>query len=155
MVHGINWLPFHGGSLYLGHFPGYVRKEYDALVRENGGAKWDAWADLIWMFQALTDPEGALEAFERAAATVSPEAGSSKAFVYHWLHNLDALGQVDGTVTADDPCHAVFTKNGRRAYVVYSHSPGPRTVRFADATSLRIPERGWTVALGTPKEGTP
>ena len=32
-VHGINWLPIHGGSLYLGHYPAYVEKNYAAPRR--------------------------------------------------------------------------------------------------------------------------
>ena len=54
MVHGINWLPIHGGSLYLGRFPEYVEKNYQALCAENGGTNWSAWSDLIWMYRALT-----------------------------------------------------------------------------------------------------
>ena len=46
-VHGINWLPIHGGSLYLGTYPDYVRRDYEAMVAENGGTNWDEWADLI------------------------------------------------------------------------------------------------------------
>src|SRR5207253_742727 len=37
-VHGINWLPLHAGSLYLGHHPAYVEKNYAALVKESGAA---------------------------------------------------------------------------------------------------------------------
>src|SRR5688572_17133939 len=37
VVHGINFLPIHGGSLYLGLHPDYAKRNYDALVQENKG----------------------------------------------------------------------------------------------------------------------
>ena len=37
LVHGINFLPMHGGSLYLGLYPAYVEKNYAALVTERSG----------------------------------------------------------------------------------------------------------------------
>ena len=36
-LYGINWLPFHGGSLYLGRFPDFAARSYDALVAARGG----------------------------------------------------------------------------------------------------------------------
>jgi len=50
-IHGINWLPIHGGSLYLGHYPAYVEKNYSALVKEKGDANWRDWPDIIWMYR--------------------------------------------------------------------------------------------------------
>ena len=65
-VHGINWLPIQGGSLYLGRHPDYVEKNYAALLKENGGTNWTAWADLIWMYRALDDPADAMRQLEAA-----------------------------------------------------------------------------------------
>ncbi len=55
-VHGINFLPFTGGSLYLGRRPEYVRRNYQALFDANRGEP-RLWREIIWMFQALGDPK--------------------------------------------------------------------------------------------------
>jgi endoglucanase Acf2 len=144
-VHGINWLPFHGGSLYLGRWPDYVRKNYAALVAENDGTNWDQWADLIWMYRALVDPDDAMRQFEGRPRNFQPEAGNSLANTYHWISTLKALGQVDRSVTADCPLYAVFRKDGRRTYVVYNMRDEPRTITFSDGTKLDVQSAGFTV----------
>ena len=146
MVHGINWLPVQAGSLYLGHHPAYVLKNYRALVAENRGTRWDAWADIIWMFLALADPKDALAQFEARQSRYPAEGGNTKANTAHWLHTLDALGRVDPTVTADHPLHAVFRKANRRTYVAYSMASAPRTVTFSDGFTLTAKGKGF--ALG-------
>ncbi len=62
MVHGINWLPVHGGSLYLGLYPDYVKRNFEALRSEKAGAPLRAWVDIIWMYQALYDADAAFSA---------------------------------------------------------------------------------------------
>ena len=144
-VHGINFLPIHGGSLYLGHDPAYVRKNYAAMVRENKGDRWDQWADILWMFLALADPDEAMKQFEAARDNYPAEGGNTKANTYHWLGNLRVLGRVDPTVTADYPLYAVFRKGGRRTYAVYNTSPKPQTVRFSDGFTLQAKTGGFAV----------
>jgi endoglucanase Acf2 len=144
-VHGINWLPIHGGSLYLGLYPAYVRKNYQALVAENQGENWDEWADIVLMYRALDDPADALRQYNLNPGKLPMEAGNSKANLYHWLHNLAALGQVDRTTTADCPLYAVFRKETRKTYVVYNGSDRRRTVTFSDGTALVAEGRGFAV----------
>ncbi|AKJ28081.1 glycosyl hydrolase [Caldimonas brevitalea] len=134
-IHGINFLPITGGSLYLGRHPSYVKRNYDELVRRNGGPE-SEWVDVIWSFQALVDPAAALAKF--GAGNYASEAGESKAHTYHWLHNLNAMGRVDTGVTANVPTHAVFNKNGVRTYVAYNPSGAARTVRFSNGACLRV-----------------
>lgn len=142
-VHGINWLPFHGGSLYLTHYPEYSKKNYDALVRENGGTDWDSWEDLIWMYRAIENPEDAVRQFQARANLFEPEAGNSKANTYHWIYNLHALGTTDLTVTADTPLYAVFKKGNRKTYVAYNMSNQPKTVTFSDGTRFTVSANGF------------
>ncbi|GAB2796691.1 hypothetical protein [Amycolatopsis magusensis] len=61
--------------------------------------------------------------------------------------SLSALGQVDTSVTADHPLHAVFSKNGTRTYVATNLSDASRTVRFSDGTTLVV-EPGKTATTG-------
>ncbi len=144
-VYGINWLPMHGGSLYLGHYPDYVEKNYRALVAANNGTNWDQWADLIWMVRALDDPQDALKQYNAQQEKYPAEAGNSQANTYAWLHALDALGHVDRTVTADYPLVAVFGKGDRRSYIVYNMENGRRTVTFSDGTKVSAESKGFVV----------
>jgi endoglucanase Acf2 len=145
MVHGINWLPITPGSLYLGRYPEYVKKNYDALVAETGGPRWDAWADLVWMYRALIDPADALRQFEAGEKTSAPEDGNSRANIYHWIHTLSAYGGVDRTVTADCPLYAVFRQGGRRTYVAYNMGAQPLAVRFSDGTQVTAPPKAFGI----------
>ncbi|HUT10531.1 MAG TPA: glycosyl hydrolase [Thermoguttaceae bacterium] len=145
-IHGINWLPIHGGSLYLGRYPDYVKRNYDALAAENGGTNWDQWADLIWMVRALVDPQDAIRQFDARPENFTPEAGNSLANTYHWVHNLAALGQVDRSTSADYPLFAVLGKGDRKTYVVYNMEPQPRTVVFSDGMRLTAEGKGFATA---------
>ena len=144
-VHAINWLPIHGGSLYLGHYPEYTRRNYDALVAENQGEKWDEWADQVFMYRALHDPADAIRQYNLNPEGFPLEGGNSRANAYLWIHNLNALGQVDLEVAADYPLYAVFKKNGTRTYVVYNMDAAARDVRFTDGTTFNAPPRSFAV----------
>jgi len=144
-VHGINWLPLHGGSLYLGRYPDYVAKNYDAMASENGGTSWDQWADVVWMYRALSDPADGMRQFNARPRGFAPEAGNSLANAYHWICSLEALGRVDRTVTADYPLAAVFRKGDRRTHVVYNMGGQPRTVTFSDGARVAAEPGGFTV----------
>ena len=71
-LYGINWLPFHGGSLYLGRWPEFAERSYDALVRARGGPHWKTWADLVVMYRALSDPADAARQWQRTRAHGRP-----------------------------------------------------------------------------------
>jgi endoglucanase Acf2 len=162
LVHGINWLPFTGASLYLGRYPEYCAKNYAALVSENqaedkkqaaksgkanvnqDGIRWDQWADIVWMYRALSDPRDALTQFEDRPADFKPEPGNSLANVYTWISALDTLGQVDRAVTADTPFYAVFKKAGRRTHVAYNFGDSPRQVTFSDGVTVICPPHAFT-----------
>jgi endoglucanase Acf2 len=147
-IHGINWLPFHGGSLYLGLYPEYVRKNYESLRAKKKGGPWDEWADLIWMYRALDDAPDALAQFN-ARTRLRPEAGNSKAHLYHWLTALRDLGHVDRHVTADTPLYAVFRKGDRRTYAVYNPRDERLHVRFSDGRTVTADKRGFHLHAAT------
>lgn len=146
-VHGINWLPLHGGSLYLGRFPDYVGKNYAAMGRDNKGIAWDAWVDLVLMYRAMENPADARQQLEALGNNLRFEAGNSKANTLHWLGAFSAFGQVARDLTADAPLYAVFQKEARKTYVVYQSSPraNPRPVKFSDGTVLTAKSPGYTI----------
>ena len=159
LIHGINWLPITGATLYLGRHPDYCAANYAALVAEKReresrqpaksgagrekGIHWNHWADLIWMYRALSDPRDALAQFQARPTNFRPEAGNSLANAYTWIAALDELGQVDRAVTADTPYYAVFQKAGRRTHVAYNMGAAPRTVTFSDGVSVLCPPRSF------------
>lgn len=153
-VHGINFLPVTGGSLYLGRFPAYARKNHAALVTELAefrrtakkpvapGAPFDHWADILWMYQATFDAAGARASWEKRPADFKPEAGNSWTQTELWLRTFEALGAIDATVTADAPFAATFVKNGKRTHVAWNVTDRPLTVTFSDRTQLTCPPKG-------------
>jgi len=139
-IHGINFLPLTGGSLYLGHDPDYVTRNYGFMVDQNGGQE-EQWKDIIWSFQAFTETGASAAAAKFGDGNYTPEAGESKAHTYHWLHNLNALGQVNIGVTADVPTYAVFSNACTKTYVVYNPEEDARVVHFSDGKVFVVPVR--------------
>lgn len=138
-LYGINWLPFHGGSLYLGRFPDYAQRSWDALVRARGGTNWKTWQDIVVMYRALSDPADAARQWQALAPTVGPEAGNSRANIAQWIDLFARAGAVDRTITADTPLYAVFRKDdGAHTYVAYNARTTPQTVAFSDGMRLTV-----------------
>ena len=152
-VHGINFLPVTGGSLYLGRYPNYARKNYTALLSELAEfrttakkavapqAPLDHWADVLWMQQATFDAAGAKANWAKRPPNFKPEAGNSFTQTELWLQVFDAFGTLDTSVTADTPFAATFTKNGKRSYVAWNLGDKPVTVTFSDRTLLICPAK--------------
>lgn len=139
-IHGINILPFTGGSLYLGRHPDYVLENYAEIVKENSGPP-NIWQDVLWQFLALGDADQALSAF-----LSDPDYpifdGESKAHTYHWIGNLKKMGRVDTTVTASIPTYAVFKdKLGEKSYVAFNPTGDSLTVSYSDGFSFKVGPR--------------
>jgi endoglucanase Acf2 len=151
MVHGINFLPLHGGSLYLG-FPGaYAKKNYDALVRELGHDRFKYWPDILWMYRALSDGDDAERLFAESDAGQKLEGGNSRVNTAHWIETLKLLGPPHPGVTADYPIYAVFQKEIQRTYAVYNFRKTPVTATFSDGFQFSVAPRtfGTATASGT------
>jgi hypothetical protein len=148
-VHGINWLPITGASLYLTHHPNYTRQNYDTLAAENGGTNWDVWTDLIWMYRAIHDPAAAASQVNAGLGSLGAEAGNSRANTYHWVHTLNAVGNGDPSITADHPLYAVFRKGSAITRVAYNTSNAPITVRFSDGATLAVAANSFGVSGGS------
>ena len=137
-AYGINYLPIHGGSLYLGHYPNYVTQAYNEMLGAHGANEPDLWNDIFWMYLSFGDAPGALARFN-AYPDYPVEYAETKAHTYHWLHNMNAMGQVETGVTADYPISAVFNKAGVKTYVAYNYGTTPVTVTFSDGYVLNVP----------------
>ncbi|MDP5275742.1 fibronectin type III domain-containing protein [Chengkuizengella axinellae] len=163
--HAIIWLPFHGGSYYLGHDQDYVLENYNSLQDEipefisSGLASpnEEYWEDLQWMYLALADPDQSLQLLNNAmAGSGSPqdfftvEEGNSMAFTYSWIHTLNEVGKVDESISADYPFYTVFQDdNGNKTYVVYNMTNTTKTVNFSDGQQIIVAPKSFNTDQGT------
>jgi len=141
-IHGINYLPINGGSLYLGRDVGYVRDNFKNMQESNrrfhkGGFdgdpdQTDRWHDVLAEYLALADPVESIRQYETHGRQFPAEFGETRAHTYQWLHSLRELGQIDSTIRADHPTAVVFNRDGSKHYVVYNSQEVPRTVSFSD-----------------------
>jgi len=137
LIHGINYLPFTGASLYLGRHPKYVQAAYEEISSESKGSI-TAWRDYILMYLALAAPEKARKLFDDDPY-FEPEFGNTQAMTYDWIAKLATIGgHVDPTVTADAPLHAVFKAGKSRTYLAYNPHPESATVHFSDGAELKV-----------------
>ncbi|NUN10628.1 MAG: carbohydrate-binding protein [Ignavibacteriaceae bacterium] len=139
-IHGINMLPFTGGSMYLGRRPEYAELLYQEIVNELSGSE-PTWKDIMWQYQSFFNPAAALTSFFADTAYI-PEEGGTKAHTYHWLGNLKKMGRPEPSVTANIPTYAVFKNSaGEKTYVAYNAASDSVTVTFSDGYSMRVGPR--------------
>ncbi|MGB2808195.1 MAG: glycosyl hydrolase [Sedimentisphaerales bacterium] len=132
---GINLLPIQSGSLYLGLYPDYVRRNLKGLADLRGGYEWQDWREILWMYEALHDPDNAMKRFRAATELKDPCA---RAYAYHWISNLQAMGRVNRAITADCPTAVVFTQKEKNTYVAGNITAKPMNVHFSDGTQLTV-----------------
>jgi len=136
-AYGINYIPIHGGSLYLGHHPEYIDRAFIDIANHLKGEP-KVWMDVFWKVLAFSDPVGALNKFNNHP-DYTPEAAESKAHTYHWLHALNILGRINTNITANTPIACVFTKNGINRYIAYNYSTSDKIIEFSDGTVMLVP----------------
>jgi len=136
-VHGINWLPIGGHSLYLGLDTTYADANYRTVEAAVDGS-FSYWEDVMWKYRALSDPDDAIEQFDADDDEYDPEFGTSRAHTYHWIATLREIGAPDPTVTADTPLAAVFDRDERKTYVAYNPDEEDRTVSFSDGMTIDV-----------------
>jgi endoglucanase Acf2 len=142
LIHGINYLPFTGASLYLGRHPKYVQGAFDEINTESRGSM-TAWRDYMLMYLALANPEKAREMFDDDPY-FEPEFGNTLANTYDWIAKLAAInGSVDLKVTADSPLYAVFKSGSQRSYMAYNPESKPLSVHFSDGAELKLKPHGY------------
>jgi endoglucanase Acf2 len=146
-VHGINFLPINTGMLYLGHFPNYLRENQTFMMNNAGTGT--VWRDIHLAVRALYDPLGAINTFN-SNPNYEEEPGESRAHTYYWLHNINKLGRVDPSITANTPLYRVFNNNGKRTYIAYNTTTAPITVQFSDGVQLAVPARSIATSHDTP-----
>ena len=154
--YGIEIYPIHGGSLYLGQDTLYVAKLWNEVVANTGimsnQVNPNLWHDMWWEYLAFINPAKAIEMYN-SYPDREIKFGISDAQTYHWLHAMNALGRVDGTVTADYPIAAAFILHGVITYVAQNYSNAPITVTFSTGYQLVVPARKLVTSKDSPITG--
>ena len=145
-VHGINFMPITPASLHLGEYPEYLKLNQAYMLTNNSSPA--TWPDIHMSVKALYDSQAVITQFN-SNPNYAIEGGESRAHTYHWIYNIDTLGRVDPTVTADTPSYAVFVKNGKRNYIAYNYSATATTVTFSDGIKLAVPARSLATSAST------
>ncbi len=142
--YGIQLYPIHGGALYMGHNTAYVQKIWNSLKAKTGVlsnvVNPDLWYDIYWSFLSFLDPAEAIKLYD-AYPNRGIKFGVSDAQTYHWLHTMNAMGQVAEEVTANYPVAAVFNKAGVKTYVAHNYGASAITVTYSDGFSMLVPAR--------------
>ena len=144
---GIQGLPLNPLVLHIGQHADYLRSYVTLGLSQssNGqpsGLPAGQWPDIWWNILAMTDPQRALDDFTAVNLNYSVEEGETKAHTYHWIQAFRGLGTVEsgkGTITADYPSAAVFSRNGLLTYVAYNLGSSARLVRFSDGMAINVP----------------
>jgi endoglucanase Acf2 len=154
LIHGINYLPFTGASLYLGKHPKYVQKAFDEISTESKGSL-NMWRDYMLMYLALAAPDKAKKMFDDDPY-FEPEFGNSQAMTYDFITKLSTIGgHVDTKTTSDTPLYAVFKTGDSRTYLAYNSGDSKLKVKFSDGASLSVEPHAYGYAkkkIGPPPE---
>lgn len=156
-AYGIELYPIHGGSLYLGHNLPYATNLWTEMTQKTGilsnEVNPNLWHDTYWKFLAFIDAQAAIDLYN-SNPDRDLKFGISDAQTYYWLHSMNALGQVDTGVTANDPLATVFNKDGSRTYVAHNYSATAKTVQFSDGASLEVPAHSLATSVDLPFSAT-
>jgi len=141
-MYGIEMYPMHGGSLYLGRDTNYVKGLWTEITNNTGILRNEAdpnlWHDVMWEYLSFIDPAKSIELYNSYPER-SLKFGISDAQTYHWLHSMNALGRINGSIKADYPIAAVFIQNGDTTYVAHNYGSAPIVVHFSNDYALSVP----------------
>ncbi len=142
--YGIEMYPIHGGSLYLGHDTTYSKKLWKEIEQNTGILKNEAndnlWHDIMWQYLSFTDPEKAIDLYD-SYSDRNLKFGVTDALTYHWLHSMNALGNVDASITANHAVAAAFNKAGVITYVAQNYGTDSITVTYSTGFKLSVPPK--------------
>lgn len=140
--YGIELYPMHGGSLYLGHNQDYAQLLWSEISADTGilsnEENPNLWHDTIWKFLALTDAETAIDLYD-SYPNRNLKFGISDAHTYHWLHNMNALGPPDVSITANSPLAVAFNDGDNITYVAQNYTNSDTSVTFSNGFILDVP----------------
>ena len=142
--YGIEMYPIHGGSFYLSHNMEYVHNLWDEITNNTGilynQENPNLWHDVFWQYLSFIDPASAIELYD-SYPNRNLKFGISDAQTYHWIHNMNAIGELRSNITSNYPIALSFNKNGIYTYIAHNYSDDPITVLFSDGYELDVGPR--------------
>ena len=142
---GINILPIHGGSLYLGRFPNFAKENYEFALKNSNG-KWAGWPSIMMSYEALYDAENSWKKWNEYGEKMPLDSGNTKANTIHWIENLRRLGQLQKDIKCDYPISATFkSSTGTITHIVYLSGKKSLRVNFSNGESFEALPRKFTI----------
>jgi len=136
-IHGIQFIPVHGGSFYLAYNQDYAIINYNEMISENNNQPENevGWHSIIWRYQSLFDAPNVIQKYREDPLCLND--GDSWTSLYYWLNNMYYLGRVANSKVYSDYCvYSVFDGyDGVEKYVVYNFDSSSRTVSFYDVSN--------------------
>lgn len=131
-IYGIQLLPLTPASLHLALNRPYMKKIWDAMAGANRAARgvdFDTWHGTMLSFEALVEPQKAVERYKFGEIAGPPGGEYSPiqdhetwSLIYHFIHNLNQLGLPLRGYWADQPGYGVFEKEGKITFVAFNPS---------------------------------
>ena len=142
--YGIEMYPIHGGSFYLCHNLNYVSNLWSEIVSNTGimfnEENPNLWHDVYWQYLSFFNPSLAIELHD-SNPNRNLKFGISDAQTYHWIHNMNALGELRSDISSNHPIALSFNKDGENIYVAHNYLEEPITVIFSDGYELNVGPR--------------
>ena len=99
------------------------------------------WHDVYWQYLSFINPSLAIELHD-SNPNRDLKFGISDAQTYHWIHNMNALGELRADITSNHPIALSFNKDGENIYVAHNYLEEPITVMFSDGYELECWTKG-------------
>lgn len=129
---------------YYGRDPQKTADLYAGLIADLGGTPERTWEHIIWPFQSISDPEGALAKWDTS------NMQQNEAFNAYWfIHSMVTTGTRTMDIWADDPAATVYEKDG--VYTAQIWNPGTRPKPFV----FSMKTVHWAPPRYTPKRSSP
>ena len=137
-IQGINLLPMNPTGFYLAGNKDYITENIRLAYKyaKQGGFNEMEWFDIWCEYQALADPQAAMERWEAQADSYSVEGGETKAHTYQFIRSLIEHGTPDTSITSDTALSTVFVKDGVKTYAAYNAEDTAKTVTFSDGAAI-------------------
>lgn len=127
-IYGIHWLPPAEWMTYYGRDPQKTNELYAGLIKDLGGQQERSWQHIIWPFQSIGDPEGALAKWDTS------QMQQNEVFNAYWfIHSMVSTGTRTMDIWADDPAVTVYEKDGVYTAQIWNPSDSAKTVHFYNA----------------------
>lgn len=127
-IYGIHWLPPAEWMTYYGRDPQKTNELYAGLIQDLGGQPERSWQHIIWPFQSIGDPEGALAKWD-----TRPMQQNEVFNAYWFIHSMVSTGTRTMDIWADDPAVTVYKKDGVYTAQIWNPSDVAKTVHFFGA----------------------